>query len=102
MSPSVADPVAIRAWSDREKLWVELADGRILGVPLGFFPRLMHASVAERNALEMSAEGRGLHWDQLDEDILVAGLLAGHMDGTKFAREHTPTCSLCNSSTRRG
>ena len=94
----VADPVAVRSWSDREKLWVELADGRILGVPLGFFPGLMHASVAERNTFEMSAEGRGLHWDHLDEDISVAGLLAGQMDGTNFARTHSATCSLCSDS----
>jgi hypothetical protein len=99
MTTSVADPVAVRAWSDAEKLWVELADGRVLGVPLGFFPRLMHATPSERDQFETSAEGRGLHWDALDEDISVAGLLDGKMDETRFAREHRPGCSECGPST---
>ena len=95
MSTSVADPVAIRAWSDDDKLWVELADGRVLG----FFPRLMHATPAQRNQFETSAEGRGLHWDALDEDISVAGLLIGEMDQPRFAREHRTDCHQCGAST---
>jgi len=99
MSISVADPVAVRAWCDDLKLWVQLADGRVLGVPLGFFPRLMHATPDDRNNIEMSAEGRGLHWDQLDEDISVAGLLDGAMDRTISSREHHTDCSECRGST---
>jgi len=99
MSISVADPVALRAWCDDLRLWVQLADGRLLGVPLGFFPRLMHATVADRNNIEMSAEGRGLHWDHLDEDISVTRLLDGAMDRTRWAGEHHSDCPECRSST---
>ena len=52
-----------------------LSDGRTLGVPLAWFPRLMNATPAQRERVELSRVG--LHWDELDEDISVAGLLAG-------------------------
>jgi len=63
---------------DRDSMWVELSDGRSLGVPLAWFPRLLHASAAQRKEMRISA--RGLHWEALDEDISLAGLLAGHGD----------------------
>ncbi|NJR43510.1 MAG: DUF2442 domain-containing protein [Akkermansiaceae bacterium] len=56
-------------------------DGRTLGVPLAWFPRLLHASPAERAKVELSRTG--LHWEDLDEDISVEGLLAGRGDMTK-------------------
>lgn len=56
-------------------MWVELSDGRTLGVPLAWFPRLLHASPDQRAQARISS--RGLHWEALDEDISVAGLLAG-------------------------
>ena len=68
---------------DDSQMWVDLADGRILGIPLAWFPRLLHASVEQRNAYEISGGGQGLHWEALDEDISVAGLLAGHGDATR-------------------
>jgi hypothetical protein len=64
-------------------MWVELADGRTLGVPLAWFPRLLNATPAERERVELSRTG--LHWEALDEDISVAGLLAGRGDITKPA-----------------
>ena len=66
---------------DDDNIWVELSDGRTLGVPLVWFPRLLHASPAQRLACEISATG--LHWDALDEDISILGLLAGRCDQTK-------------------
>jgi hypothetical protein len=57
---------------------VELADGRVIAVPLAWFPRLLHATDEQRSHVELSA--RGLHWDELHEDITVAGLLAGQGD----------------------
>ncbi|ECJ9816649.1 DUF2442 domain-containing protein [Salmonella enterica] len=68
---------------DEYNMWVELSDARTLGIPLAWFPKLMHASPAERNCFELSA--RGIHWDDLDEDISVAGLLAGRGDVTQRA-----------------
>ncbi|PRY92950.1 uncharacterized protein DUF2442 [Hasllibacter halocynthiae] len=65
---------------DADQMWVGLSDGRTVGVPLAWFPRLMAASPAEREAVEIGAYG--LHWEALDEDVSVQGLLAGHGDRT--------------------
>jgi hypothetical protein len=59
---------------------VDLTDGRTVGVPLAWFPRLLHASPEQREAVQISS--RGLHWEALDEDISIAGLLAGQPDHT--------------------
>lgn len=72
---------ATKVTFDRDSMWVELSDGRNLGVPLAWFPRLLHASAAERGTVRIST--RGLHWDDLDEDISVEGLLAGRGDQTR-------------------
>jgi Protein of unknown function (DUF2442) len=68
---------------DENSLWVDLSDGRIIGVPLAWFPRLLHATDAQRSKVEFSRSG--LHWEEIDEDISVAGLLAGVGDLTKPA-----------------
>jgi hypothetical protein len=65
---------------DEHNMWVELTDGRTLGVPLAWFPRLLHAAPLDRAKLEISRIG--LHWEDLDEDISIAGLLAGRGDMT--------------------
>ena len=57
-----------------EMLWVDLLDGRRLGVPLAYFPRLLRATPEQRAVYEISGGGSGLHWPELDEDILVAGI----------------------------
>ncbi len=66
---------ATRVRFDADSMWVELSDGRTIGVPLAWFPRLLHATAEQREAVRLSS--RGLHWDALDEDVSVAGLLAG-------------------------
>lgn len=66
---------------DEHTMWVDLSDGRALGVPLAWFPRLLNATPAQRERVELSRTG--LHWEELDEDISVAGLLAGHGDMTR-------------------
>jgi hypothetical protein len=63
-------------------MWVYLTDGRTLGVPLVYFPRLSAASPAQREDFVISGGGIGLHWDELDEDISVKGLLLGIGDKT--------------------
>ncbi len=68
---------AKKVWFDDYSLWVELTDGRSLGVPLAYFPRLLHALPEQRLRFEMSGGGTGLHWDELNEDISVEGLLLG-------------------------
>ncbi len=69
---------------DEHTMWVELTDGRTLGVPLAWFPRLLHATLAQRDRVELSRVG--LHWEDIDEDISVAGLLAGEGDMTRQRR----------------
>lgn len=65
---------------DDSSMWVELTDGRVLGIPLAWFPRLRNATPEQRGRYELSGGGQGLHWDELDEDISVAALLAGRGD----------------------
>jgi hypothetical protein len=72
MSSSVS-PTSVRF--DEDSMWVELSDGRTIGVPLAWFPRLLRGTPEQREQVRMSS--RGLHWDALDEDISIAGLLAG-------------------------
>jgi hypothetical protein len=66
---------------DEHTMWVDLTDGRTLGVPLAWFPRLLQASPDARTRVEISRVG--LHWEDLDEDISIAGLLAGRSDMTR-------------------
>ena len=72
-------PTAVRF--DEHTMWVDLTDGRTIGVPLAWFPRLLRATPAQREKVELSRVG--LHWEEIDEDISVAGLLAGRGDMTK-------------------
>ncbi len=60
---------------DEDSFWVSLADGRVIGVPLAWFPRLLHATPEQREQVRISR--RGLHWEALDEDISIASLLNG-------------------------
>ena len=69
-------PKAVRF--DDDAMWVSLSDGRTIAAPLAWFPRLLEASPEQRARVEFSPGG--LHWDGLDEDISVAGLLAGQPD----------------------
>ena len=66
---------------DDATMWVSLSDGRVLGVPLAWFPRLLSVSPEELLKYELSSTG--IHWEELDEDISVAGLLAGRGDQTR-------------------
>ena len=96
-------PTSVRF--DEHTMWVELTDGRTLGVPLAWFPRLLRATPTERERVELSRVG--LHWEALDEDISIAGLLAGHGDITDqrsmrfsfrpgYHCAHPGTCRSCN------
>jgi hypothetical protein len=79
-SPS---PTAVRF--DDDQMWVDLDDGRTLGVPLVWFPRLLKGSPEQRADFFLSPSG--IHWDGLDEDISIAGLLAGRGDMTRARAE---------------
>jgi hypothetical protein len=71
---------------DKDLMWVDLADGRKLGVPLAYFPRLLLATPEQLSHYEISGGGTGLHWDELDEDISVEYLLLGVGDRTHANR----------------
>lgn len=75
------EPIAVTVTADT--LSVDLADGRTISVPLGWFPRLRHGSPRERSNFEMGRNG--VHWPDLDEDIPVAGLLNGEKSGESLA-----------------
>ena len=77
MNTLVAKPRAIKLRFDEDTMWVVLADGRQLGVPLAYFPRLNNATAQQRRKFTISGGGAGLHWDDLDEDISVESLLLG-------------------------
>jgi hypothetical protein len=80
MSTLTLEALATSVSFDANNLWVQLSDGRQLGVPLAYFPRLAKASPAQRKKYLISGGGIGLHWEDLDEDISVPALLAGHVD----------------------
>jgi hypothetical protein len=60
-----------------DEISVTLADGRRLVVPIAWFPRLAHAPAAARARFELLGDGQGIHWPDVDEDVSVAGLVAG-------------------------
>lgn len=68
---------------DQHTMWVDLDDGRTLGIPLAWFPRLFHATAAQREDYRIGYSGNGLHWEAIDEDISIEGLLAGRGDQTR-------------------
>lgn len=81
---------------DEHTMTVDLTDGRTLRVPLAWFPRLLRATPAERAQVELSRVG--LHWERLDEDISIAGLLAGRGDITR----HVETAAKTQIPTKQG
>jgi hypothetical protein len=62
---------------DDDMVSVRLADGRIVSVPIVWFPRLLHATPEQREKWVLSAAGYGVHWPDLDEDLSAEGLLRG-------------------------
>ncbi len=58
-------------------LIVDLTDGRTISAPLSWMPKLLVASNEQRKSWELLGEGSGIHWPDIDEDLSVAGLLAG-------------------------
>ena len=71
------DPRAQEVLVTEDELTVSLVDGRRVSVPLAWFPRLLHASPAERSNWQLLGDGEGIHWPDVDEDLSVAGILRG-------------------------
>ncbi len=66
---------ATDVWFSNDMLFVRLSDGREVGAPIAWFPRLKNASEKERKNWRFVGNGIGIHWQDIDEDISVGGLL---------------------------
>jgi hypothetical protein len=77
---NIFPPSATDVRLDDDMMWIDLEDGRTLGIPLVWFPRLLRATHDQRHDYFISPSG--IHWDEIDEDISIAGLLAGRGDMT--------------------
>jgi len=62
---------------DASMMLVSLTDGRVIGVPIAWFPVLSEATPEQRKKCEIGGGGVSLHWPEIDEDLSVANLLAG-------------------------
>ena len=87
MNTLIFEPRASRVLFDADNMWIELTDGRRLGVPLAYFPRLLDATQTQRENYIIGGGGTGLHWEDLDEDISVKFLLLGVGDRTRPTRK---------------
>lgn len=79
MNTTIVDiePVAIRAWADKRMIYLELTDGRIFGFPADRFQILSQASENQLKEVQVEVGGYALRWEMLDEDLTVAGVVAG-------------------------
>lgn len=64
-----------------DTLTVDLDDGRTLSVPLAWYPRLQHATSQEKANWRLIGGGQGIHWESIDEDISIQGIIAGKPSG---------------------
>jgi len=78
MNTSVIKSIGVLATGicfDADRMYVQLSDGREIAVPLEWFPGLRNATDKQRNNWRLIGKGVGIHWNDLDEDISVEGLL---------------------------
>ena len=80
-STLVSNPTAIGVQITDEALTVSLSDGRVVSVPISWYPRLSHALPEHRTVWEFIGRGHGIHWPELDEDISIENILLGQPSG---------------------
>jgi hypothetical protein len=78
---STSSPIAVGVEVSSHVLSVSLSDGRVINVPLSWYPRLSQAEPNDRSKWELVGGGHGIHWPELDEDISVENLLLGQPSG---------------------
>ena len=78
------ESAAIRAWAEERMIYVELSDGRIIGFPGDRFRILKQATNEQLAAVKVEVNGYALRWEELDEDITVPGIIAGHFQLPPF------------------
>ena len=74
----IAEPVALKAWSKKRVIFIELTDGRTISFPADRFKILSKATEKELSEVEIRLNGFALRWEKLDEDITVKGIIAGN------------------------
>lgn len=82
MSTLVSEVRALNVWFDDDNIWLGLEDGRQVSAPLAFYPRLLNATKEQRANYEIIGPGIGIHWEDLDEDLSVEGIVLGRKDRT--------------------
>ena len=78
---------AIKVWFEESTINVELVDGRIISVPLTFYPSLLEASNEDRENFELSCGGSGVHFQKLDFDISIDGMLFGRKENINLSKK---------------
>ena len=74
---SEIEPVALKAWAEKRMIFLELTDGRVFGFPADRFRILSQASDEQLKEVRLEVGGHALRWEELDEDLTVAGVVAG-------------------------
>lgn len=64
-----------RIWFDQDMMHVQLSDGRLVAVPIEWYPRLREATPQQRSNYRLIGKGVGVHWEDVDEDISLTSLL---------------------------
>ena len=85
MAVEMEMPFAETVTVSLDTLRVDQSDGLSISVPLVWYPRLLRAIAAERKRWRLIGRGSGIHWEDLDEDISVEGLLVGKPSGESQA-----------------
>ena len=78
MKNESVEPAAIRVWTEKRIIYIELTDGRIIGFPASRFKLLAAASEEKLKEVTLRLNGYALRWESLDEDITVPGIVAGN------------------------
>jgi hypothetical protein len=95
--PVKAEALAVDVSSSSDELSVRLSDGRVVSVPLDWFPRLARATPPQRRDWELIGGGVGIHWEAIDEDVSVASLLRPE----NFMRLPVPTPGVATGRSPR-
>jgi hypothetical protein len=92
-SAATADERVLDVAFSEDALSVSLRDGRVITVPLVWYPRLLNATPAQRKHWKIAGGGYGIHWPELDEDLSTEGLLRGAPAPKSHARVNSDTTS---------
>lgn len=75
LESKVSEAMATDVWFDSDMMHIRLLDGREISVPIEWFPKLRDASEEQRKKWRLIGRGIGIHWEEIDEDISISGLL---------------------------